>query len=541
MIKAIWSKIKESSLSVIPITIIVILLNFIVPLPASTMVDFLVGAVSLILGMALFTLGADSSMILMGDKIGEHMMKRKKVWLLVVLGIFIGIIITIAEPDLTVLAEQFTTIPKYALILTVAVGFGLFLAVALLRIVFQINLSLLLVISYGVAFLLAFLVNPDFVPVAFDSGGVTTGPITVPFILSLGMGVAAARGDQASKDDSFGLVALCSIGPIISVLILGLIFPSNVQDVATNNTIWTYFKEVAIALLPIIAFFVVYQLLFLKISKKRFLKVIIGLVFTYLGLVLFLAGANLGFSPVAKHLGMALADKSYNWILLPIGLIIGFFTVMAEPAVHVLNHQVEEITSGAISRKVMLFSMSIGVAIALFLSMMRILFDISIWWVIIPGYAIAIILTFIVPKIFTAIAFDSGGVASGPLTAAFILPLAMGACEQISPDKILNNAFGVVACVAMTPLIVIQIVGIIYQVKIKRYNERNIVSEALLDIDEVITFKETPDMAYVLMENIRKRLYEASHTMGNNEDDNSDDENAISDNNENNQGGTTNE
>lgn len=481
--KNLLEKIKESLTSVLPITAIVLVLHFtIAPMPLGTLALFLVGALALIVGMGFFTLGADLSMMPMGETVGSQLTQSRKLWLLVVVAFLIGVMITIAEPDLQVLAGQVPSVPNMTLILAVAVGVGVFLVIALLRIVFQKNLAALLIVFYAIIFVLAIFVPADYLAVAFDSGGVTTGPMTVPFILALGIGVAAVRGGKSSQDDSFGLVALCSTGPILAVMVLGLLFNTsggthseigtvNIQSVGQlfdtfARSFPEYFKEVAIALLPIIAFFTIFQIVFLKLPKTQIIKMCIGLGYTYLGLVLFLTGVNVGFMPVGNYLGQMIGALDYSWVLIPLGAVMGFFVVLAEPAVHVLNTQVEEITVGAISKKSMLFSLSVGVAVSVSLAMIRVVTGISIWYFILPGYFIALALTFFVPKVFTAIAFDSGGVASGPMTATFLLPFAMGACASVG-GNVLTDAFGIVAMVAMTPLITIQMLGLVYKFKLK--------------------------------------------------------------------------
>ena len=352
--------------------------------------------------------------------------------------------------------------------------------IALLRMLFGIPLSWLLLVFYGMVFLLTLFVPKDFLAVAFDSGGVTTGPMTVPFIMSFGVGIAAIRSDNHAADDSFGLVSLCSVGPIVAVLILGMIFnPGQTEAVSESipiidNTVdlWrmftgglpTYIKEMAVSLFPIVFFFGVFQMISRDINKNALIKIGIGLVYTYVGLVLFLTGVNVGFMPAGNYLGQTLAGLPYAWIIVPIGMIIGYFIVLAEPAVFVLTKQVEEMTSGAISAKAMGTSLSVGVSVSVGIAMIRVLTGISIMWFIIPGYAIALILTFFVPKIFTAIAFDSGGVASGPMTATFLLPLAMGACQALG-GNIITDAFGIVAMVAMTPLITIQVMGMAFRIR----------------------------------------------------------------------------
>ena len=499
-------KIMESLTAVIPITVIVILLGtLVVPMPTGTLVMFLIGALLLIVGMGLFSLGVDPSMMPMGDGVGERLSQAKprRMWIVGFVCFIIGMIITIAEPDLQVLSNQVTAIPGLVLIMTVAVGVGVFLLIAFLRIVLKIPLHFLLLGFYGVIFGLTFFVPANFISVAFDSGGVTTGPVTVPFIIALGVGLAALRNDS-SEEDSFGLIALCSMGPILAVMILGICF--NPQDAAievsemikvdTTGQAWWHFlievpeylKEVAIALLPIMAFFAAFQLITRKFRARQIAKMGVGILYTYAGLVLFLTGVNVGFMPAGTYIGEALAELPVAWIIIPIGMVVGYFIVKAEPAVHVLTREVEEITGGAISQKTMFNVLSMGVAASLGLAMVRVLTGISLLWFVVPGYAIALGLCFVVPRVFTGIAFDSGGVASGPMTATFLLPFAMGACRTLG-GNLITDAFGVVAMVAMTPLIAIQLLGLIYKLKTRKA-ELIKDSNLLPDDDEIVDYEE---------------------------------------------------
>ena len=479
--KNLLEKLKESLGAVLPIIGIVLVLCFsIAPIPNSVLMTFVVGAVLLIIGMMFFTLGAEMAMTPMGERIGTKLTNTRKISVVIVLCFILGFIITISEPDLQVLAEQVPSIPNYTLIIAVATGVGIFLVAAVLRMLFGIPLAHMLLILYPIIFILASIVPQDFLTVAFDSGGVTTGPMTVPFIMALGIGFSAVRSDKHAENDSFGLVALCSVGPILAVLLLGLLYHpgesgyEQTMIVKTDNSVemWKlfqeglpyYMKEMLISLLPIILFFFIFQIVSLHLHKKTLVKIIIGIIYTYIGLVLFLTGVNVGFMPAGNYLGQVIAGLSYPWIIVPIGMLIGYFIVKAEPAVYVLTEQVEELTSGAISAKAMGMSLSIGVALSLGLAMVRVLTGISILWFLLPGYAVALGLTFFVPQIFTAIAFDSGGVASGPMTATFLLPFSMGACEALG-GNVVTDAFGVVAMVAMTPLITIQILGLIYQIQ----------------------------------------------------------------------------
>ncbi len=484
MRKKLALKVRESLSSVLPITGIVLLLTFtIAPISVGVMGLFLVGAVMLIFGMGLFTLGADMAMMPMGTHMGAFLTKRRRLLLLIISSFIMGVLITVAEPDLSVLARQVPAVPDAVIIGAVALGVGLFLVLATVRIVFQVSLRFLLIAFYVIVFALAMLANPDYLAVAFDSGGVTTGPITVPFILALGIGVAGVEAGKNAQDDSFGLVAICSVGPILAVMLMGLFYPAQPQSVTAGmmtdpkttmdilrlfgEALPHYFKDVAIALSPIVAVFLFFQWRFLKLPKSQLARMAVGVLYTYLGLVVFLTGVNVGFMPAGNLLGSQIAQLPYKWILIPLGMVIGYFIVSAEPAVHVLNEQVEELTGGAISKKAMIGSLAAGMAASVGLSMVRAMTGISIWYFLVPGYLIALTLSFIVPRIFTAIAFDSGGVASGPMTATFLLPFAMGVTGAVG-GNILKDAFGTVAMVAMTPLITIQVLGLIYAIKTKR-------------------------------------------------------------------------
>jgi hypothetical protein len=487
MNKVLKEKIMEAFSSVLPITAIVLVASVVLtPLPSGTILMFLAGAALLIIGMGFFTLGADMAMMPMGEGIGIQLTRSSKLGIILAVSFVMGVIITIAEPDLQVLANQVPSInPNIVLILTVAAGVGFFLVVAVLRTLLKIRLSYLLVFFYLVTFVVALLpVTPvSFIPVAFDSGGVTTGPITVPFILAMGVGVASIRSDKNSQDDSFGLVSLCSVGPILAVLLLGILYkPSGaapeslvIHQAATSRDVVKYFalalpeylEDVLIALGVIVFFFVVFQLITRRYKKHQIARIGVGFVYTLIGLVVFLTGVNVGFIPVGQLLGSALAASPLKWVLPPFGMLVGYFIVSAEPAVHVLTKQVEEISSGAITAKVMNRGLAIGMAAALGITMVRILLGIPIMWILIPGYALALGLTFFVPRIFTGIAFDSGGVCSGPMTSTFLLPLAMGTCEGAGRDLMID-AFGIVAMVAMAPLIVIQLMGFVYDRKMKK-------------------------------------------------------------------------
>ena len=481
---ALNEKWTEAMASVLPIVLIVTVLCFLfVPAPSSAMLGFLTGAAMLIIGMGLFTLGTDLAMTPIGEEVGSAITRSKKLWLILLIAFLVGVIVTLSEPDLQVLAQQGPGIPNMTLIVRVGLGVGLFLMVAFLRILFRIRMAYLLLGCYLLVFLLAIFVPKNFLAVAFDSGGVTTGPMTVPFIMAMGLGVSSIRSDKNAENDSFGLVALASVGPILAVMLLGLIYrPENAAYTspampnAADTTALTslfvhelphYLAEVGIALAPIFAFFLIFQLATLHLPWRQVIRIISGVVYTYVGLTLFLTGVNVGFMPMGSYLGSAIAGHDLRWLLVPLGMLMGYFVVKAEPAVHILSKQVYEVSAGTISQKALLTSLSIGVSVSVGLSMLRVLTGMNILWLLVPGYALSLILMFFTPPIFTSIAFDSGGVASGPMTATFLLPLAMGACTAVG-GNVATDAFGVVAMVAMTPLITIQLLGIFGQMKFRK-------------------------------------------------------------------------
>ena len=471
-------KLQESINSILPITAIVAAVSFLfLPIPSGLMLAFLLGAAHMILGMGLFSLGADLSMSRIGGHIGSSMTSSRKLWLILLTSFLLGTAITLAEPDLQVLAQTVPGVETRVLLLTVGVGVGLFLALAMLRILFAISLRTMLLILYALVFVSAFLIAPEMLPLAFDAGGVTTGPMTVPFIMSLGVGVSAIRSDEKAKEDSFGLVALCSVGPILSVMLLSIVyrtqsgvaaelaFPDYTTTLAVGGgylgAFPTYLKEMAVALLPVFAFFMIFQLLRLHLRRRPLMQILLGIVYTYAGLVLFLTGVNVGFSPLGMELGSLMAAGRGKYLMIPLSALMGWFIIRAEPAVRVLTKQVEDLTAGAVSEKAMELSLSLAVAAGNALAMLRVITGAPILWFVGPGYAAALLLSFFVPPTFTGIAFDSGGVASGPLTATFMLLFAMGACRTLG-GNVMADAFGLVAMVAMMPLITVQGMGALY-------------------------------------------------------------------------------
>ena len=489
----------ESLKSVLPIALIVVALSAtIVPLPVGDMLLFIIGVACLVVGMSLFTAGAEMSMQPLGTKIGSTVAGTGRVWLIAFVSFVIGIIVTISEPDLVILAEQVkASVEPLILILTVSVGVGIFLLIAVLRIVCGWNLKYILIVFYIAAFTLSFFLPDGFKTLSFDSGGVTTGPMTVPFIMSIGAGVSAAKIGADNRDDSFGITGLCSIGPIIAVLVLGIVmkiqgadpqFEASAVVDNTRDSIVLYLQgmakhapDVGWALLPLVVFGFLFQLISRAFNKVQIIRIVIGVIYVFVGLTIFLTGADVGFVPTGNAIGTSLAGYWYGIPLIPVSMLLGYFIVKAEPSVYVLNKLVETMSAGAISGKTTGFGLSVGVAAALGLSALRIVTQINIMWILIPGYAIALGLSFFVPNIFVGISFDSGGVASGTMMSAFVLPLCQGACATLGHD-VMTNAFGCVALVAMAPIISIQILGLVYKLKTEHRARKFVVAkESFID------------------------------------------------------------
>ncbi len=505
--KELKAKIRESLVSALPITLLVYLMALLpgFSFNSTEIISFTAGAVLLVIGIGLFNLGADIAMTPMGTHVGSGLSKQKSITLLLAVSFVLGMLITVAEPDLQVLANQVSSIMNGKLLIyTVGAGVGTFLVVAILRIIFKRRLGKILMLFYMLLFSLALILavngNLDLLPMAFDSGGVTTGPITVPFIMALGVGISNVLGDRRSQENSFGLVSLCSVGPVLAVLILG-IFAKNDLSYTVNygaveqNVLGAYLenashtaKEVGIALGLIVAFFLLCQMLFLRLKKRQLIRIGVGVIFTYIGLVIFLTAVNVGYMPIGYKLGQELSSL-HPALIVVFGLVMGILVVMAEPAIHVLNAQVEDVTGGYVSKKSMMLGLCTGVGIAIALSMIRIIFDFSLVYYIIPGYFISLALSLFVPPVYTAIAFDSGGVASGPMTSGFILPFAIGICAALQGENaVLRDGFGVVALVAMAPLITIQLLGFkaIISNKLKERSAMKRILQA--DDDRIINF-----------------------------------------------------
>lgn len=490
----IKEKFGEAFLSVFPVMIIMLLISFYLKFNILTIISIMFSTILLIFGVSLFTFGADLSMIEMGKSISSSLLKTRKVSIIVLVSFIVGLVITVAEPDLKVLAEQLTVIDSWILILVVGIGVGLFLSLATARIIYQISLKKIITICYMILIFMLFISEKEMIPVAFDSGGVTTGPMSVPFILAMGMGFSSSVNRKNSSNDSFGLVSLCSIGPILSVLLLGLLIDSNMDYIynitpeVTNysslvfnyvNEILPIFEEVIISLLPIIGVFVIFSFLTKNLRKRQLIKITIGLIATILGLTLFFVGVNVGYLPVAYLIGIKLFDSS-KLLLVVVGIVIGFVIVKAEPAVAVLTEQIEKITEGSIRRNVMKNAIAVGVSFAVVLSIFRLITGLDITIFLLIGYLVAIILMRFSPDIFTMIAFDSGGAVTGPMTTSFLLPFIIGICYSVG-GNVLTDAFGLVAFVALSPLITIQILGIMYNIKSRNRDVIDNIDETIIE------------------------------------------------------------
>lgn len=494
MLRKIKEYFIESIKTIGPVILIVLLLSLFIPMNRSFLISFLLSSVLLMIGSTLFTFGADLSMVIIGNKIGKDLVKSKKLWIILIVSFIIGTVVTIAEPDLLVLCEQFSSIPSIILILIISIGVGLCLLLASIRSLFGLDLNKILIIFFMIIFILVFFVPPDFIPLAFDAGGVTTGTISIPFIITLGIGLVSNRIDKKAREESFGLVTLASTGPILMVLLLGLFYKSESTMIFDNSMYTNFeysnyitqlfisFKEVLIAILPILIVFVIYNFITRRVGVKEFSKIMLGILITVIGLTIFLVAANVGFLNMGYYIGEYFGGSSYKNLLIPLIMVISYFIAIAEPAVIILIDQVDELTEGGISKRVMQVSLALGVSIASGLSILRVFTGTSFVYYAIIGYGIALILTALIPKVFTAIAFDAGGATGGSLTTAFLLPIAIGASYEIG-GNVYTDAFGLASMVSLVPIITIEIVGVIYEFKLRKSSVLDNVDETIIDYD----------------------------------------------------------
>ena len=483
-------KLRESLISALPIGAVILVFYLITrfALPADyfsqggtsyaladiQMLAFGISVVMIVLGMALFSIGTERSMTEIGEIIGSSLVKKNKFFFVIAMTFVLGVLVTVAEPDLSVLAGQIGIEPMI-IIITIGVGVGLFLVVGIIRVSLKQDLNVLFLAFYGLAFAIVYFIDPRFLPICFDSGGVTTGPVTVPFLLGFGLGIAASRHGKNSED-SFGLTALCSVGPILATIVISLVLKGMGRDlpaqyaltISDGSTIWSdlghtslnTLSSVSLSVVPILGFFLVYQLIFIHLPFRRILSIVGGMAITYVGLVFFLTAVEWGFMPIAQKVGLMLGtSEALHYVAIGIGSLFGIFGVLAEPAVHVLTQQMENVSDGHIKKVNVLLVLAITNGVAVGLQILRCHLQFSLAYYIVPGYILAFFLSFLVPKVYTAMAFDSGGVASGPMTSTFVLPFCIGFASSIGADVYLYG-FGLVAMVAMMPLIVVQAMGL---------------------------------------------------------------------------------
>jgi len=489
-LNVLFNKFKEVLTAVSPVVAIVIILNFtLVDIPIISLFQFILGALAIVVGLSILLFGIEIGVLPFGNHMGSSFLKSNSVWYVIVIGFLLGFFVNIAEPDLQVLAAQVSSvmggyIPMMVILVAVSIGTGLMLSIGIIRIVKNIPLNIVFAVTYGIIFLLAIFSSSDMLAIGFDSSGATTGALTVPLVLALSVGVAAMKkNSKSSEEDSFGLVGIMSTGAILGVLILNLFVKTdNITGTLTPHHIDTgsffgpFLAEIPkvafdsfVALLPLVLMYIIFQRVKFKLKPRAFVKILFGFLYTYIGLVIFLVGVSAGFMSVGNLIGQQLAAYDNKAILVGAGFLLGMFVILTEPAVYILTQQIEDVTSGYIKRKTVLITLSIGVAFAVGLSMLRIAIpQLQLWHYLLPGFAISLALMFFVPKIFVGIAFDSGGVASGPMTATFVLAFAQGASDVIEHSNLLTDSFGVIAMVAMTPLIALQILGLIYKFKSRK-------------------------------------------------------------------------
>lgn len=478
----------DSFKSVMPITIVIVILSFLIKIPNNTILSFSISSIFLIFGITFFTVGADMSMIRIGEHIGNSIVKKRGRVTILIISFIMGMVITLSEPDLTVFAKELTSIPNILIIVLVSAGVGLYLMVGVFRILKKISYRTIVTASLLIILFLLYLVPQEFISVAFDGGGVTTGAMGVPLIVAFGYGITKIRSDKDAKGDSFGLCGLASLGPIIVILLLGLIFKTeNYFDTSNfinklpiiekfTESFISSLRDVFISLLPILCVFICSQIFECKISKNDFVKIIVGIVLSVIGLTLFLTGVSSGFMETGYRIGSIISSSQYRYFLIPLGMLMGYIIISAEPAVKILNKQISDLTEGSISEKMINLCLSIGVCLAIGISLLRVFFKIPMIYVIVPGYFIAGLLMYFTPNMFMTIAYDSGGAASGAMTTSFLLPICIGACEVLG-GNILVDAFGVGALVSLTPIITIQVLGIIYSYKLREREHINLDEE----------------------------------------------------------------
>ncbi len=493
--QAYVSKFKEVLLSILPVTILVIVLHVsLTPLGATMFIRFIMGVFFILIGLTIFLIGVDKAVTPLGTFIGEVAVKSNKLWFFILTSIFLGFFISIAEPGLIIFASQIAQVtdnqvPSFLLIGVVSLGLAILLALAFYRIVANLRIRVILMVLYGIIFGLALFVDVPFIVIAFDASGATTGVLAVPFILALALGISHLKRDSvAGEEDSFGTIGIISAGAIIAVLILGLFnrgktYDANILDIVDYGSavfapyramFSNVFLEVFLVIFPLVVIFWVFHKISKQMRARQFVRISKGFVYTFIGLLLFLLGVNAGFMDVGRIIGATLTNNDARFYILIVAFTLGLFTILAEPAVYVLTHQIEDVTSGYVTRTSVLIALGIGVGIAVSLSALRIFVEpLQIWHFLLPGYSIILGLMFITPKLFVGMAYDAGGVATGPMTATFILAFMQGAADARDGADVILDGFGMIAMVALVPIITLQILGLIFKFKTKKEGLKN--------------------------------------------------------------------
>jgi hypothetical protein len=475
-------KAKDVTRTLLPVVILVLLLCLtIVDVEAGVFIRFLVGSAMLLVGLSIFLWGVELAM----NPIGEHMSREiatsRTPLKIALLGFLLGFLITVAEPDLLVLGYQIEAASGGALsasviVYMVSIGVGVLVSLGIFRLLGDMPFNRFMLITYVIIFILSAFVSEEFMAISFDASGATTGALTTPFVLAISLGLANIKGGRHTEENAFGLVGIMSAGPILAVMLLSVLTEQkNIASVEIDvgvaegvlgpilDALPSIFVESIVALLPITLLFFIFNFTRFKISRDELSRIIKGLLLTLAGLVLFLTATASGFMDMGRIMGMELAGMS-RWLLIGIGFLMGLIVVLVEPAVHVLGQQIEEVTSGHIPLNLIRITLSIGVGLAIALSMVRIVIpEVKLWYFIIPGFALALVLSFVSEPIFVGIAFDAGGVASGPMTATFVLAFAQGAATVIETADVMIDGFGVIAMVAMAPVFSLMVLGTLFR------------------------------------------------------------------------------
>ena len=500
--------VKETFLSSLPLAVIIVICLLIAPLNSfSDYLKIIVGYVCVVIGQSLFLVGLETSILPIGRMVGGSFAQYNKLAFVLSFGFVFGLLATVAEPALSVLAKQISSIMPLVnstlFIWITGTGIGIGVAIALVRIVKNFSIKWVFAILYTLVFLLVIFAPNEFIALAFDGSGATTGDVSVPFILALGLGISATFSKSKTNDDSLGIIGIASAGPIVAVLAYGIIIkvtrgdlpPENAYDMSTSrglgDIILGNITDVALAVLPIVLISIPFLLLLLKLPKRTFAKLMLGVIPVYLGLLIFLSGIDFGFGFVGQYIGQMFFEESrpewFKWLLLGVGFILGAAITVSEPAVTVLGVQIEELTNGHIKKMTITVTLALGIGVASLLSILKILTEINILWFLTPLYAISLIMMIFTPKLFVGLAFDSGGVTGGALTSAFLTPLTLsiaGAVAQAQGGEmsILTNGFGIISFISVTPLIAIQALGIIYNIRLKKA-EREAAEESFDDLE----------------------------------------------------------